>query len=252
MAETSLRANMQKNKTRSLVLLLILTAVQSFVVAQITPPTIHSEWEASFFGGFASASDQTSLTPVEGQSSARPVGLDYKNGYLLGLRITQNLGEYLGAELEYSFADQPLDFVNLRPSLPTLDVKHNIHSIIYSILVYPFDRSGRLRPFGTVGGGTSFFYIGKDSKNKAAGEGIVLKDRWKFAFSFGGGVKYLLTNKLGVRVDVRDQITGVPNYGLPDTSPVLPGGEIGAAFRADGRIHNWMLNVGLNYYWNTR
>jgi opacity protein-like surface antigen len=166
--------------------------------------------------------------------------------------VTQNLGEYFGAELEYSFADQPLDFKNLRPSLPTLGVKHNIHSIIYSVLIYPFDRLGRLRPYGTIGGGTSFFYIGKDSKNKAAAQGIVLKDRWKLAFSFGGGVKYLLTHNLGVRVDVRDQITGVPNYGLPDTSPALPGGEIGAAFRADGRVHNWILNVGLNYYWNFR
>jgi opacity protein-like surface antigen len=247
-----LRIDMQKYICRIILLILILTGVHSFAAAQAAQTPKHSEWEASFFGGFASASDQTSLTPVEGQSSARSVGLDYKNGYLLGMRITQNLGDYLGAELEYSYADQPLDFVNLRPSLPTLDVKHKIHSVIYSILVYPFPRSKRLRPYGTIGGGTSFFYIGKDSKNKAAAEGIVLKDRWKFAFSFGGGVKYLLTQKLGVRVDVRDQITGVPNYGLPDTSPILPGGEIGAAFRADGRVHNWMLNVGLNYCWGGR
>lgn len=243
---------MQKHSSRYVVLLLILSALPAFAAAQAAPPKHHSEWEASFFGGFASASDQSSLTPVEGESAARPVGLDYKNGYLVGTRITQNLGENLGAELEYSFADQPLDFKNLRPTLPNLGVKHNIHSIVYSILVYPFDRSKRIRPFGIVGGGTSFFYIGKDSKNVAAAQGIVLKDRWKFAFSFGGGVKYLLTNKLGLRVDLRDQISGVPNYGLPDTSPVLPGGQIGAGFRADGRVHNWILNVGLNYYWNPK
>jgi len=180
------------------------------------------------------------------------VGVDYKSGYLLGARNTQNLKDHFGAELEYSYANQPMSFINLRPSLPQLDADHSIHSITYSILVYPFDRLKRLRPYGTVGGGTSFFYIGKRSKDRAAAEGIVLKDRWKFAFSFGGGVKYLLTNRIAVRFDVRDQITGVPDYGLPDTSPVLPGGEIGAGFRADGRIHNWLFNVGLNYYWGGR
>jgi len=239
---------MRKRITWLLVPLFLLSALSSLVAAQVQQAARHEEWEASFFGGFASVGDQSSLTPVEGQSSARSVGLDYKNGYLLGARVTQNLGDTFGAELEYSFADQPLDFINLRPSLPKLSVKHNIHSIVYSVLVYPFDQSGRLRPYGTIGGGTSFFYIGKDSKNQAATQGIVLKDRWKFAFSFGGGVKYLLTNKIGVRLDVRDQITGVPNYGLPDTSASLPGGELGAAFRADGRAHNWIVNVGLNYY----
>jgi opacity protein-like surface antigen len=244
--------NMWKQTVRIFLLLIFLPAILPFALAQVGQEPRHLEWEASFFGGFSSASDQASLTPVEGAASARSVGLDYKDGYLLGARITQNLGELLGAELEYSFADQPLDFVNLRPSLPTLDVEHKIHSIVYSILVYPFDRSRRLRPYGTFGGGASFYYIGKDSKNKAASQGIVLKDRWKFAFSFGGGAKYLITNKIGVRVDVRDQISGVPNYGLPDTSPALPGGEIGAAFRADGRVHNLIVNVGLNYYWGNQ
>ncbi len=240
---------MWKHSKRLVAFLFLFFVISSLVSAQPQRIFNHAEWEASIFGGFASASDQSSLTPTEGVTSAREVGLDYKDGYLLGARITQNLGQKFGAELEYSFADQPLDFINLRPSLPTLGVRHNIHSIIYSVLVYPFERSKRLRPYGTVGGGTSLYYVGKDSKNKAAANGIVLKDCWKFAFSFGGGVKYLITNKIGVRVDVRDQITGVPNYGLPDTSPVLPGGEIGAAFRADGRVHNWLVNVGLNYYW---
>ena len=243
---------MRKQITRLIVPVLLLSILPCFTEAQSQKPPRHTEWEASFFGGFAAANDQTSLTPVEGENEARKVGLDYKRGYLLGTRLTQNLGAYLGAELEYNFADQPLTFINLRPDLPTLDVKHDIHSIIYSILFYPFDRSGRLRPYGSIGGGTSYFHIRKQSKNDAAAEGIVLKDRWKFAFSFGGGVKYLITNKLGVRVDVRDQIAGVPNYGLPDTSPVLPGGAIGAAFRADGQVHNWMVNVGFNYYWGNQ
>jgi opacity protein-like surface antigen len=243
---------MRKQISLMLVPLWWLLIFSSNSIAQNREPLEHLEWEASFFGGVATAGDQTNLTPVEGENSARSVGLDYKSGYLIGTRITQNLGDHFGAELEYSYANQPMSFINLRPSLPELGADHSIHSITYSILVYPFDRLRRLRPYGTVGGGTSFFYIGKRSKDHAAAEGIVLKDRWKFAFSFGAGVKYLLTPRLAVRFDVRDQITGVPNYGLPDRSPVLPGGQIGAGFRADGRIHNWLFNVGLNYYWGGR
>ena len=119
---------MQKYSNRCVVLLLILSALPAFAAAQAAPPKHHSEWEASFFGGFASASDQSSLTPVEGESAARSVGLDYKNGYLVGARVTQNLGEKLGAELEYSFADQPFDFKNLRPTLPNLATSiHTFH-----------------------------------------------------------------------------------------------------------------------------
>jgi len=243
---------MLKNITWISVPLFLFAAVIAQGEAQVSNDAGHKEWEASFFAGFSAASDQTSLTPVEGQSSARPVGLDYKSGFLLGGRITQNLGSHFGAELEYSFADQPLDFIDLTPTLPNLKVDHNIHSIIYSVLVYPFDRSKRLRPYGTIGGGTSLFYIGTDSKNNAAAQGVVLKDSWKFAFSFGGGIKYLITNKLGVRADVRDQMTGVPDYGLPDVSPLLQNGGIGPAFRNAGTLHNLIVNVGLSYSWDAR
>ncbi|MGW8179921.1 MAG: hypothetical protein ACWGQW_14345, partial [bacterium] len=135
---------MLKNISWILVPLYLFAAFLSTSKAQNPADTGYKEWEASFFVGFSAASDQTSLTPIEGQSSARPVGLAYKDGYLLGGRITQNLGSHFGAELEYSFADQPLNFIDLTPTLPDLKVDHGIHSIIYSALIYPFDRTKRL------------------------------------------------------------------------------------------------------------
>jgi opacity protein-like surface antigen len=219
------------------------------VPAQLWQPPAHREWEISVFGGVSSAGSRNSVTPVEGADSGRIVGLEYKSGYLLGVRITQNLGQKLGAELDYNFANQPGAFLDLIPGTSRLDLHHNIHSLVYSMLYYPLDRSSRFRPFGTLGGGASLFNLSDDSKTEAATNGIPLSDSWKFAFSFGGGFKYLLLGQLGLRFDIRDQITGVPAYGLPNTAPVVSGEDPGAAFRADGKIHNWLANVGLSYTW---
>jgi opacity protein-like surface antigen len=229
--------------------LVTLILAEGQISAQLLQPPAHREWEISVFGGVASAGDTSSLTPVEATSSGRIVGLEYKSGYLLGVRITQNLGQNLGAELDYNFANQPGAFVDLTPSVSRLDLHHNTHSLVYSLLYYPLDRSSRLRPFATLGGGASLFNVSGDSKEKAASEGIALSDSWKFAFSFGGGVKYLLVGPLGVRFDIRDQITGVPDYGLPNTAPLVMGENPGAAFRPDGKLHNWLVNLGLSYTW---
>lgn len=221
------------------------------LMAQFPGPEVHKEWEFSLFGGASFLDDGTFLTPVEGLEIPRNVGIDYDSGYLVGVRVTQNLGRHLGAELEYSFANQPLGFQDIQPSLPALDLDQRIHSILYNILIYPLDRSSRWRPYGSIGGGTALYQLDPDSEIDALNEGLDLKDQWKFAFAVGGGLKYMLHDQWGVRFDVRDQITGVPDYGLPRTAEVDQG-EIGPALRPQGNFHNWQVSLGLIYGWSRR
>lgn len=207
------------------------------------------KWEFSFLAGVSSSGDQTSSTPISGQELTRNVGLEYASGYLVGFRITENLGEHFGAELEYSFANQPMAFRNLRPNLPRLELDHREHSVVYDVLYYPLPRSSRIRPYALAGIGACFFQIDGDSMDDALSQSVSLRNRWKLAGTWGGGVKYFITDKWGVRFDIRDQISGIPDYGLPHVAPSFQGVS-GPAFKPDGLLQTWQISAGVLVVWN--
>jgi outer membrane protein W len=210
---------------------------------------LNKKWEVSFFAGGSSIGDKNASTPIEGGEGTRIVGLGYASGYLLGLRITENLGQHAGAELQYSFANQPLAFTNLSSTIPRLDLDHSVHSFIYTLAVYLKNRDSRFRPFLAAGGGAAFYVIDGRAKSDAEGLGVRLKNQWKLAFSVGGGLKYVVKDNFGVRFDVKNQITGVPSYGLPSTHSSSQG-EVGPAFRPSGQLYNWQFNAGIYYQWD--
>jgi opacity protein-like surface antigen len=216
------------------------------VSAQGISSQAKDKWEASGFFGFGGAGDDVFVTSVE-EGATQDVRLDLEQSYVLGIRITENLGQYLGAELEYSFTNQPLLFQGLSPTLPFLALDHQVHKLAYSALFYGISRQSRIRPFGSVGFGTSFFQVSNNSQDEALREGADLKNRWKLAFSYGAGVKLQVAPGWGVRADFRDQVTGVPDFGFPSQAPLLEGGETGPGFRADGILHNWQTTVGVTY-----
>ncbi|MFZ0427670.1 MAG: OmpW family outer membrane protein [Acidobacteriota bacterium] len=223
--------------------------LQCPLLAQYPQTNQQRKWEFSFLLGVNSAGDTSSLTPVSGETTPRLVGLEHASGYLVGVRITENLGDRFGAELEYNFANQPMVFVNLSPALPHLDLDHRAHSLDYNILYYLTPANSKLRPYAVGGIGTSYYQIDGNSRDFAVAQGLDLKNRWKLAGTWGGGVKYYLGNQWGIRFDVRDQITGVPDYGLPHTASSFQG-VAGAAFRPDGLMHTWQFSAGFLVVWN--
>ncbi len=225
------------------VVCLLLSLSFGSISAQIPLGPQEEKWEFSGFFGLSQMGDHSFLTPIEGGDS-KTVTLSYDPGYALGFRITENLGRKIAAELEYSLIDHSLGFRNLSDLVPTLNVKQWIHKIVYSLLVYPMGRKGRFQPFGSFGGGTSFFQIADDLE--AVQNGIIFKDRWKLAGSFGGGVKIPMSGSWGFRVDVRDQITSVPGFGLPTIAPAFQGNS-GAGLQPDGLFHNWQIDAGIVY-----
>lgn len=220
------------------------------VGGQVFPRPYENKWEFSFFVGGSHLGEESAATPVE-DGSSQQVDLQSSGRTLLGVRITENLGQHFGAELEYSLADHPLEFRNLRAGLARLEVNHKVHKVAYSILVYPWERQKRLRPYGSVGAGASFFHVTGSSREEALQQGVDFDGRWKFAFSYGAGVKYQLGRNWGVRADFRDHVTDVPDFGLPSVAPAPPAAS-GAGFRPQGTFHNWQMSVSFMYTFNAR
>lgn len=223
---------------------LVFTLISTAALAQQPIQPDEHKWEFSVFAGSSHRGDDVYFTPFASGTTAA-VGLNISAGYVVGARVTENLGKHLGAEFEYSLSNQPILFSNLTPQLPRVEVDHRVHQLTYTILFYAVPRGARLRPYGLVGPGASLFEFFGSGEDDAVAKGVNLKDRWKFGMSFGGGVKYRIANNLGFRFDVRDHVTGVPDFGLPSSgTAVAPG------FRPDGRLQNLQVTIGLSYYFD--
>lgn len=221
--------------------------------AQTPFPTAHRKWEFFGFGGGSFLGSSDHPTPIRGEDldSWITVNLEYESGYSAGFRIGETLGDHWGADFEYSYSDQPLKFTDLMPELPSLRLEQRIHRFLYNMLYYPLPRSSRVRPYVFGGAGMGLFYTKGSSEREAALEGIDIKNRWKVAFNWGGGLKLLLRDHLAARFQLGDQVTGVPNYGFPSVAQVgsdtfTPG------FKPNGNLHNWLLVVGLAYQWGEK
>lgn len=217
------------------------------ISAQIPVPMADSIWETSFFFGTSSAGDSSFATPLS-EGGAKQVGMEFESSYVLGARVTENLGQYFGAELEYAVSNRPLVLTNLLPAIPRLELDHKLHQLAYSVLVYGADRSHRLRPFGSIGFGTSLFHVSGSSQDEALEQGVDLKNRWKLAFTFGGGLKFRAGRNWGLRVDLRDQISGFSDFGLPSQASAADPARAG--IRPNGLVHNWNISGGISYYFS--
>lgn len=201
------------------------------------------KWEFSFLAGAGYLTDRTFGPTVSGNGSPL-VRLDYNAGYSLAFGVTENLGEKFGAEMRYGIGSLPLAAASLTEGSTAPEQAHFVHGLVYSLILYPQGwRRGRLVPYALAGLGASLFQPSGDAD--AASRGLVLKDRWKLAGEMGGGVKLYLAPPWSLRFEVRNRITGVPDYGL---SRVASQGEgDGAVLPASGRLHHWQFQAGFTY-----
>ncbi len=205
------------------------------------------EWELSFFAGMAMLGEAEANTPIEGSSDFLSSSIEPDDGILLGARITQNIGNYFGAEFDYIFSDHDGKFVNPTPDTAKLDFDQTTHSFFYNLLFYARDPYKALRPYVTGGIGATLYALDGSIKSTSKQLGFSMNNNWKAGFRVGGGVKYRLNNKIGLRVDLADQISDTPSFGLPSVVPV-ENSVAGAGYSPSGTLHNLQMSFGLIYY----
>jgi hypothetical protein len=137
------------------------------------------------------------------------------NGLRIGGRISSNR-LFTGHEMSYSYQRTNLKIGGTRPEGMT------VQNLYYNFVVHATPEGTIVRPFGTVGAGVSTFFPPGVSSLSGGGAN-------KFGYNYGGGLKFKLNEKFGLRFDVRDHVTGKP-FGLPNSSGRLHNTEYSTTF----------------------
>lgn len=232
------RKALVKNYGCGILLLFLGTFVSMSALAQNINPRI------TFFGGASLLSGSRSF--VIGPSLFTT---QFNNGIKIGVRGTANLTEHWGAEGAYSFSSNGLQVTRAAPAAVQTYGVH-LHQITGNALYFFTARDRSFRPFVTAGLGLSRYSPTSDAKLAATqaflGQPAVLASTSSFNFNFGGGIESRPWDHFGLRLDLRDHLTAIPRFGLPQTatSPTAP------FFPVQGRAQDFEITTGLIYYFS--
>ena len=138
------------------------------------------------------------------------------NGVRIGTRWSTNSWTFLGHEFSYAYQ---------RTSLKIGDGQSegmNVQNIYYNFVAHATPSGAPVRPFVTAGAGVSVYFPPGVSSLSGGGNN-------NFGYNYGGGLKFKLTDKFGLRFDVRDHVTGRP-FDLDDSSGRFHNVEYSATF----------------------
>jgi opacity protein-like surface antigen len=138
------------------------------------------------------------------------------DGLRIGSRMAINSGNFIGHEFTYAWQ---------RSKLKILGQEYggmSIHNIYYNFVLHATPEGSAVRPFITGGAGVSVFNPPGVSSLSGYGDN-------KFGYNYGAGLKFKVTDTYGVRLDVRDYVTGKP-FDLPENGGRLHNLEISAGF----------------------
>ncbi len=139
-----------------------------------------------------------------------------KNGFRLSARLSINQWRFFGHEIGYGYNHTTLDFGSQGST------GMGVHQGFYDFLAHALPAGSPIRPF--VCGGVGFASFFPPGTSVYGGNGIT-----KFGLNYGGGVKVKLSPIYGVRVDVRDYVTGKP-FNFTNVSGLLHNVEVSAGF----------------------
>lgn len=146
---------------------------------------------------------------------------DMSNGGVGGFRFTQNFWEYISLEQ----TGMVHGVANAVYRIPGTEREYSFGARLRQFHVNPVfhfkPRQSRIRPFVTAGYGLDYFGVTEDARRQI-GNGVNtpfqqltnLESGFKLAFNYGAGVKAKLTERIGLRFDVRGFSTASPSFGV--------------------------------------
>lgn len=152
---------------------------------------------------------------------------DQSNGGVVGFRVTHNFWNHVSLE----GTGMVQGVANTIYRIPGTDQNYTFGTRQRQFMVNPVfhftGREARVRPFVTFGFGMDYFGV-TDAARSQVGNGvntpfqqiIRLESQWRLAGNYGTGVKAKITDRIGLRFDVRGFLTSHPDFNVPGAGPV--------------------------------
>jgi len=149
------------------------------------------------------------------RSAGASEALKAGSGFRLGGRFNFNSGRFYGHEIGVGYNRSSLAIGPDKSGMGMIQVA-------YAFLLHALPEGSAVRPFVCGGGGFSSFY--------PPGTSVSTGGFTKFGYNYGAGVKFKVSEKYGMRLDLRDYVTGKPFGDFADVRGRLHAIEVSAGF----------------------
>jgi flagellar motor protein MotB len=183
------------------------------------------------------------------------LGTKLNNGGAAGFRVTENFWRYVGLEQAFTYSANNLTFNNpVMTGEPNYGFGVRLYQWSLNPVFYLKPRGSAVRPFFTVGASAMDFRPTDTatglSRQPFQGHLISATGVHELllpGLNYGGGVKWHLTDSLGVRFDIRGLMSRNPTFSLPDA----PGGGL-AYIPFPTRLHGVQTTAGITWYFGQK
>lgn len=189
------------------------------------------KWE---IGGGAGGSFYTAKTVSRASVTA---DAKFDSGWGATGYVSQNMSDLFGGELRYSFLKND---ARLSSGSTQATFGANAHAIHYDVLLHATPAGSAIRPFVAVGGGIKVFQgTGKEVVAQPLGNLAFLTktSEYKPLLTFGAGVKFNVTKRVGFRAEVKDYFSQFPKEVITPASGSTLSGKW---------IHNFVAMVSIS------
>jgi hypothetical protein len=169
----------------------------------------------------------------------------------LGVEVPLKKSQVFGLEGSYSFGQNNLKLRKLDVSpvpITSYGMRDNRASV--DLAARPRTTYRGARPYVVLGVEYDRFSPTSSASSLATTEGFAFEPTAKLGsqstggVNFGGGIDWTGSRRLGLRIDVRDHITGSNTFGLPTSQPSTTGLPW---FPATGHAHDIVYSIGIVY-----
>jgi outer membrane protein OmpA-like peptidoglycan-associated protein len=198
--------------------------------------------------------DIVEIDPFGGVSTYGAVnqglGLKLVTGGVGGARATYNASKWIGIEVWGDFKEANGRFLTPnRAGLPNYTFGSRVYQFGLNPIFNLRPRGSKVQPYLTVGANSADFSPTSHAKNLARLPANVarfgsqgLNDNLQVALNYGGGIKFHLSDHLGLRFDARGFWSRNPTFGLPNFNTG------GLYIPARNKINGLEATAGLVFY----
>ena len=178
-----------------------------------------------------------------------------QQGGVMGARITENIWNYFALEQDFGFFSyHRLVFRGPTPNGTPIPIfGTHVYEGSFNGVMHFTPRDSKFRPFVTAGAGEAN-YVPNDAARQAA-EGLPpsagfsnFRSSSGLEFNYGGGLKYQLSPRFGLRVDARGLYGHTPQFGLAgdsfDGAATIPRGFRNFGVQLTGGFTMYFGHVG--------